>query len=126
MAKELYLYSTIFDFTAEELISQMEENKDNDIVIRSCTPGGSVFAGWGIIAKMTEHPKALKIKCDGMVASMGLYMLLFCDDVEAYDTTKFVLHRADMYVGDPDDQEFLNSVNDKLQEKLSAKIDAAK
>lgn len=126
MAKELYLYSSIYDFIAQDLIAQMEEFKSDDIIIRSCSPGGSVFAGWGIIAKMTEHEGSLKIKCDGMVASMALYMLLFCDDVEALDVTSFVLHRAAMYVGDQEDQAFLDGVNAKLKEKLIAKIDSKK
>ncbi len=126
MAKELYLYSSIYDFIAQDLIAQMEEFKSDDIIIRSCSPGGSVFAGWGIIAKMTEHEGSLKIKCDGMVASMALFMLLFCDDVECLDVTSFVLHRADMYVGDPEDQAFLDGVNAKLKEKLTAKIDSNK
>lgn len=126
MPKELYLYSQIYDFVAESLIAQMEEYQGEDITIRSCSPGGSVFAGWGIIAKMQEHEGKLKIKADGLVASMALYMLLFCDDVECLDVTSFVLHRADMYVGDPDDQAFLDGINEKLKEKLTAKIDSKK
>ncbi len=126
MAKELYLYSQIYDFVAESLISQMEDNQGEDLTIRSCSPGGSVFAGWGIIAKMQEHEGKLKIKADGLVASMALYMLLFCDDVECLDVTTFVLHRADMYVGDPDDQAFLDGINATLKDKLTAKIDTKK
>lgn len=123
---EIYLYSQIYDFVAEDFCSKMEELQGQDVVIRACSPGGSVFAGWGIIAKMQEHTGKVKIKCDGLVASMMLYIVLFCEDVEALDVTSFVLHRANMYVGDPADQEFLNGINAKLQEKLTKKIDAKK
>lgn len=126
MAKELYLYSPIYDFVAENLISLMEENKSQDIVIRSCTPGGSVFAGWGIVAKMGEHEGNVTVKVDGMASSMGLFMLLFADNVEALDVSKFTLHRADGYVSNPDDQDFLDNINKDLKAKFSSKIDNEK
>jgi len=126
MAKELYIYSNIYDFVAEEFIAQLEEYQGEDVTIRVCSPGGNVFAAWGMIAKMQEHTGKMKIKCDGLAASMILYMLVFCEDVECLDSTEFVLHRADTYVSTPEDQALLNSVNDKLKEKLTAKIDSKK
>jgi ATP-dependent protease ClpP protease subunit len=126
MAKELYLYSPIYDFVAQDLIASMEENKGSDIVIRSNTPGGSVFAGWGIIAKMGEHDGKVTVKVDGMAASMGFYMLLFADYVEALDVSKFMVHRADGYVSTPEDQLFLDNINKDLKAKFSSKIDNEK
>lgn len=126
MAKELYLYSQIYDFIAQDLMQKMEDNQGEDLCIRVCSPGGSVFAGWGIIAKMGECEGSLKMKVDGMAASMAMYLLLFCDDVEGLDVSTYVVHRADMYVGDPEDQAFLNSVNAKLKAKMLKKIDADK
>jgi ATP-dependent Clp protease protease subunit len=126
MAKELYLYSPIYDFVAEALISQMEENKGSDIIIRGNTPGGSVFSGWGIIAKMKEHDGKVLMKVDGSVASMGTFILVFAQEAEALDVSKIHLHRADMYVNGPEDQAFLDGVNKDLKAKLIQKIDAAK
>jgi ATP-dependent Clp protease protease subunit len=126
MAKELYLYSPIYDFVAEALISQMEENKSEDIVIRGNTPGGSVFSGWGIIAKMKEHGGKVTMKVDGSVASMGTFILAFAQEAEALEVSKIHLHRADMYINGPEDQAFLDSVNKDLKAKLIQKIDAAK
>lgn len=125
MEKELYLYSPVYDFVAKDLIAAMEENKGGDITIRSNTPGGSVFAGWGIIAKMQEVGN-VKIKVDGLAASMGCYMLLFADKVECLDISRFILHRADGYVGSEEDQKFLDDVNKDLRAKITSKIDAAK
>lgn len=126
MAKELYLYSGVYDFVAEALISQMDESRAEDIVVRVNSPGGSVFSGWGIIAKMREHEGHVKVKVDGVAASMAAYVVVFAAEVEALDVSRFLLHRADMYVNSPDQQTFLDSVNKDLRAKLTAKIDAAK
>lgn len=125
MAKELLLYSHIFDFTAETLIAEIEENMDEPIVIRANTPGGNVFAGWGIIAKMQEHGN-ITMKIDGIVASMGTFILIFANNTEALDVSKVHLHRASMFVDNQEDQDFLDSINADLRKKLEAKIDKVK
>ncbi len=125
MAKELLLYSHIFGFTAETLINGIDENMDEPIAIRANTPGGDVFAGWGIIAKMQEHGD-ITMKIDGSVASMGTFITIFANNVEALDVSKIHLHRASMFVDGQEDQDFLDSVNADLKKKLKAKIDEAK
>jgi ATP-dependent Clp protease protease subunit len=126
MPKELYLYSGIYDFTAEALIASMAENEGEDITIRVNSGGGSVFAGWGIIAKMKEREGKTTVKLDGAAMSMAAFMLAFADKVEALDVSTIMLHRADMYVTTPEDQAFLNDVNKKLRSKLEQKIDLSK
>jgi len=128
MAKEIILYSGIYDFTAEEVIRQMEENKNQDIVLRLLSPGGSVFAGWGIIAKMQERTKAgykTTVKLDGAAMSMGTMILLFADEVEALDVSTIMIHRASMYrVENDQDRQLLAQVNKDLLKKLEAKINS--
>lgn len=126
MAKELLLYSPIYDFTAELLISSIEEAKGNDVVIRMNTPGGSVYSGWGIIAKMQEHDSKIDIKVDGAAMSMGAVMLCFADTVEVLDVSRIMLHRADMYAPTPEDQKFLDGINKDIKAKLKSKIDNEK
>jgi ATP-dependent protease ClpP protease subunit len=126
MAKELYLYSPIYDFVAEALIASMEESAGEDLVIRLNTPGGNVFAGWGIIAKMLEHEGKIKLKVDGTAMSMGAMMTLFSDDVEVLDVTNLMFHKASMYVSSPEDQAFLDTVNGQLKAKMKKKVDSAK
>lgn len=126
MPKELYLYSGIYDFTAEALITQMAENEGDDITLRVNSPGGSVFAGWGIIAKMKEREGKTTIKLDGAAMSMAAFMLAFADKVEALDVSTIMLHRADMCVSTPEEQAFLNDINKDLRSKLEAKIDLTK
>ena len=125
MAKELLLYSPIFDFTAETLITGIEDNMDEPVIIRANTPGGDVMAGWGIIAKMQEHGD-ITMKIDGSVASMGTFITIFADNVEALDISKIHLHRASGDVDNQEDQDFVDSVNADLKKKLKAKIDEAK
>jgi ATP-dependent Clp protease protease subunit len=126
MKKELYLYSTIYDFVAETLISQLEENKGSEMWLRMNTQGGDVFAGWGIVGKMCEIEDGISIKVDGSAMSMGAAILPFAKWVECLDVSSFMIHRANMYCSNAEDQAFLDGVNKKLREKLEAKIDGAK
>lgn len=129
MAKELYLYSPIYDFVAQALIQQMEENKSESLVLRINSPGGQVFAGWGIVSKMKELVNAgIKIhaKCDGIVASMAVPILCYASSSECDDISVFMIHKAGMYVSNDDDQQLLDKVNDDLRKKLNKKVDNKK
>lgn len=119
--KEIYLYNPIYSFVAEELISQINENKDSEITMRLNSPGGSVFSGWGICAKMAEHGN-VTIKIDGYAASMGAFMLLFANKVECTDVARIMLHRADAYAETDEQKAFLASVNKDLRVKLEKKV----
>lgn len=123
MAKELYLYSPIFDSVAESLIAQIEDNLDQEVAIRANSPGGSVFAGYGLAAKISEHGN-VKIKVDGNASSMMANILMYAKSSECLDVSTFTLHRADMRVEDEQDQAFLDKVNKGLKAKMTAKIDA--
>lgn len=125
MATEILIYSPIFNFTAEFFIREMEEKKDEDIVVRLHTIGGDVLAAWGIIAKAKEHPNRFSIKVDGQAASMGAYLLLFFDDVEALDFSRFNLHRASLTNEESRDQETLDilaEINKQLRSAMEAKL----
>tara|TARA_R110001606_G_scaffold374612_3_gene532480 strand:+ start:647 stop:1609 length:963 start_codon:yes stop_codon:yes gene_type:complete len=125
MAKELYLYGGVHEYSVEDLLEKIEANMDEEIVLRLNTPGGNVLAGWGLIAKMREHGN-VTIKVDGSAMSMGAVMLPFAKKVEALDVSRILIHRADMYVSSPEDQAFLDGINKDLRAKLTSKIDEAK
>lgn len=125
MAKEILLYSGIYSFVAEELIVAMEENMGSPITMRVNSGGGDVHSTWGIIAKMIEHGD-VSIKVDGAAMSSASNLLMYAKSVEALDVSNFVLHRADGYISNPDDQAFLDKVNKDLKAKMTAKIDADK
>lgn len=125
MPKELSLYSPIYDFVAQDLIAKIEDHIDEDIVLRLNTPGGSIFAAYGIYQKIKEHGN-VSLKVDGAAMSAGAFLPMYCKYAECLNTSRFVFHRADMFVWDDNDQEFLNGVNKDLKAQMKLKIDAEK
>jgi ATP-dependent protease ClpP protease subunit len=134
MPKEILVYQPIYSYTAEEFISQMEQSKQEDVVIRMNCPGGDVQAGFGMIAKMAEHTKGALIKVDGAAASMGAYMLCYAKDAEGLDISKFLLHRASFgdYTEKNKDlftdalRQWLDNTNTSLRNALTAKVNEEK
>jgi len=128
MAKEILLYNVISRGlgTAENFINSLEENKDQDVVIRSNTPGGDVFAGWGMIGKMREHNKNILLKIEGNTSSMGTVMIPFSDRSEALEVTQIMIHRASGPVENEQDQKLLDTINKDLRRALESKIDLDK
>lgn len=126
MAKELYIYSPIYDYTAEAAVKALNDISDiEDLTIRMNTPGGNVNAGWAIISKMSERTGKTNIIIDGQSASMGAMMLLFAEHVIANDTSTIMFHKAsypNWY--DPTEAELqkLKTINESFKAKLTAKV----
>ena len=121
--KKILLYSPIYRETAEafvEKLLQVDSSEDIDVLYSS--PGGSVFAGWGMIGPLAERTGKNHGKVYGDASSMALFSLLFMDTVEAIDVSNFTLHRADGYTETDDDKAFLAKVNKDIRSKLEAKI----
>lgn len=125
MAKEIYLYTGIYDFTAEKLISSMEENMDSNMNMRVNTPGGNPLAMWGIAAKMKEHGN-VSIQIDGAANSAGFFLLPYAKKVTALNVSSGLLHRADMYASTEIEKQWLNARNKDLRAQLESKINVAK
>lgn len=127
--KELYLYSSIYDFVAERFIASLEENKNEDITLRMNTGGGDPQAAYGMIAKIKEHKKNVDIKVDGTAYSMGAFMLPYATSAEGLDVSRFLLHRAAYYneqnLTDTEKTE-LAAINADLRKALEQKIDVKK
>jgi ATP-dependent protease ClpP protease subunit len=132
MAKEIYLYSGIYSFTAEDVIRQMEENKNSDIVIRMNTNGGDPQAAYGMIAKMKEMKKNVTIKVDGKALSSGAFMLPFASKVVALNVSEFLIHRAAYTPGyeanamTPAERSALVRMNNDLRSAIEKKVTADK
>jgi len=122
--KQILLYTPIFSFTAESFVDKITniEDKNEDITIRVNSPGGSVFAGWSMIAAMQEHKGSIKMKVDGVAASMAAYMTLFADEVEALDVSRFLFHRADGYTENEDDKKELLAINDIIKKQMQKRM----
>ncbi len=126
---ELYIYTQIFDFTAQFFIQSVDEAKGEDIDVRLHTPGGDPTAVWGMIAKLREHDGAVKIKVDGKADSAGAYFLLFFDEPEGLSTSEFLFHRAHFeFNPDPSEaaQERLDNINEQLRGAMEARLDIPK
>ena len=123
--QEILLYGGIYSYTAEDFITKMNDLQGENITCRINCQGGDVFAGWGMIAKASEHKGGLTIKVDGIAASMAAFMLLFADNVECLDVSSFVFHRADGYVQTDEDKAWLASINANFRKKMESKIPAS-
>ncbi|MCK5611333.1 ATP-dependent Clp protease proteolytic subunit, partial [Candidatus Pacearchaeota archaeon] len=127
MPKELYIYSPLWDFTAETVVKQLNEVPENEeLTMRLNTPGGEVAAGWSIISKMSERSGAITGIIDGDVSSMGAILLPFFDNVIANDTSNIMFHKAAWPVWKtPNEAEAkkVKKVNAEFKEKLSKKVE---
>ncbi len=124
---EVYLMAPIYDDTAMAFCRTLDMiPKDEDVNVLMNSPGGSVFAGWSIIGRAKERKGKLNCKVYGHAASMSMFFLLYCDYAEAIEPAKFMIHRADMWVENEDDQKLLDSVNKDLRAVMESKLDTAK
>jgi len=126
MANEVLIYSPIYDFTAESFIKSLNEMDGSDVTVRVNSPGGDVFAGWGMIAKSKEHEGNITVKVDGNASSMMAIFLLFHKNVEALNVSKFTLHRASAAYPSPESDKLLKQINGEIRTAFEAKLNIEK
>lgn len=126
MTKELYIYSPIYDFTAESANKQLSNiGDDEDLLIRLNSPGGNVNAGFSFLSKLSERKTKTKAIIDGQAKSMAAYWLPFIDYVTSNDTSDIMFHKAgypDWYEATEKEKESLRRTNDKFEEKMRIKV----
>lgn len=125
MPKPIYLFSGIYNWTAESFARAMDDAASEDTNTYINSPGGEVLAGWSMIGKLNERKTKAVAKVGGMAMSMAAVMLLYFDEVEALDVSTIMLHRAAMYTDSEEQKTFLNTVNASLRKQMEAKIDGA-
>lgn len=127
MPKELYIYSPLYDFTAETVVKQLNEvSESEELTVRLNTPGGNVAAGWAIISKMSERKTPINAIIDGDAASMGAMMLVFFDKVISNDTSTIMFHKAaypKWYEPNEGELQKLKAINESFKSKLLKKVD---
>jgi len=136
MPSEILLYQPIYSFTAADFISQLEDNKGNDVVLRINANGGDPEYGWGMIAKLKERTNVTtNIKVDSKAHSMYAFMLCYANgNIECLDVSTFVIHRASYgqwFEADPElfndaRKTELNNINSFLRAAWEAKVDVKK
>lgn len=125
MAKELYLYTGIYSYTAQTLIAAINDVMSKPADLRVNSQGGDVFAFWGIAAKMTEHGN-ITLKYDGVGFSSAANLSLYAKKVIALKESKFLFHRADGYAETEQDKKLLAEVNTDLRSRMEARVNADK
>ncbi len=133
MPKEILLYGGVNEFSATQFVKELDAAKDEDVVIRVNSQGGSPEDMFSMIGKLKEHTKSVLIKVDGAAYSAGLFFLNYTDTSEALDVSRGVLHRAayptwfeqsDLMTEARWEQ--LNSLNKDLRKGFENKIDIEK
>ena len=131
MAKEILIYGGINVDSAAQFIIELNNSIDQDVEARVNTPGGTVAYTYGMIAKFAEHPKAKKVKVDGMAYSAGFYFCVNADYVECLDVSDFMMHRAALPAWIESNPEYfddqmkaeLNRMNAQFEKSVSNKLD---
>lgn len=130
MARPILLYTPIFSDTAERITQQLFEYPEKkDIEIWLNTPGGAVSSGWSIVAAINELNRNVNVTVVGDAASFGFIMLLFANNVKAYDTANFMIHRAASWFEDLMNEDELKEIEDRnkiIRTKLEARINEDK
>lgn len=95
MAKEILLYGNINDDSATKFVTELNDALEEDIVVRVNSNGGEVNCTWAMVAKFSEHVEGSKlVKVDGKAFSGGAFFCVYADDVECFDVSEFLFHRA--------------------------------
>jgi len=130
MANPILLYTAIDDKKVEEMTNQIFDTPENEAIeIWINTPGGSVSAGWSLLAALNEKKNKVNETVVGDASSFGFYMLLFADHVRAYDTSNFLIHRAASMWEDLMNESELKEIearNTVIRTKLESRIIEAK
>lgn len=132
MIKNVTIYGNINDYVAAEFVNQIDraENFGDDIKVRISSNGGDVMAGFSMLARLQEFKGKKSIVVDGKAYSMGAFMCLYADEVEAYDVAEFLLHRAaypewyEKNYATEDDMKRLANTNKVLMAKMKSKFDS--
>jgi len=123
--KEIYLYSDIYSFIAESVISEIEANNSKGIDLRVCSSGGNVFATYGIARKIKSHGD-VNIIVDGTAMSSAANLTFFGKKVTCLNVSRFIFHRADLWCEYTEQQKFLDGVNADLKALMLQKVNALK
>ena len=129
---EFLIYGQINSYTSSEFITSMNE-ADGDITVRINSGGGEPDYGWGMVAKFKEYEGNKTVKIDGKAYSMGAYIAMYADNVEALDVSTFMVHRA-AYDSWFESSEYftaelkanLGNINKSLEAAFRARVDVEK
>ena len=128
MKKPIFLYGSIDAIKSERYsveLLELPDNEDSETWINS--GGGSVFDGYAMLAALAlrkqKYPNTKNnAVITGDASSMAFNILLFMDNVKANEVANITIHRADSYIYDKEQQDWLNKKNTELRKKLESKV----
>lgn len=97
---EIMLYGAIGasfwedSITAKQFSDELKTLPDtvNEIVVRINSPGGDCFDGIAIMNRLKQHPAKVKVKIDGLCASIATIIACAADEIEIGEGALFMIH----------------------------------
>ena len=105
---QLYIHGIIggYDIAAIQLIEALQQIGSKDLVCRIHTRGGGVYEGIAIHNALRAHKGKTTGMVDGLVASIGTYVLSACDTRQMPSNTSMMIHNPQIGAwGEDDDLE---------------------
>jgi ATP-dependent protease ClpP protease subunit len=81
-----------WDVYSSEIARELATMRGKDIVVEMATPGGLVSEGIAIYNRLKNHDGAVTIRMIGNVSSMGTYIAMVGDTIEAEQNVVFMIH----------------------------------
>ena len=132
MLKKLLIYGTIWEYSARDFITSLNEVEEGeDVQVNVNSDGGSPEYGWGIISALLSFAGKVMLKIDGKAHSTMMFACCYFDDVESLDISQFLVHRAaysewyEQNYMSVESLANLNAINKSLRAAFEAKVDVA-
>jgi len=118
---EISIYDEIGDYgtSAKQFIDDLKSVGSKDITIRMNSVGGSVFDGLVIYNVLRSHQGYVKVKIEGLSASIASIIALAGDDIEMAENGFFMIHNPfGKSMGGADDMRKTADLLDKIKQEL--------
>lgn len=133
MAKEILLYSYMYDFVIANIITEINAAEGQEIKLRVNTPGGDVLDSYGLVAKLKELKTEPSLMVDGKANSMGAFLCCYIKKAKGLDVSTWAFHRAaypqwfesNPTYFTPEAKEGLLKINNDLRAAMEGKIKAS-
>lgn len=91
----LTAYEDITDKLAARLAGELDAADGDDVTLRVCSGGGSVFAGQAIVARLRDYPGRVTVVVDGLAASAASFIAVGGgDEVVMSEGSEMMIHEA--------------------------------
>lgn len=121
---EILIYDEIgyWGVRAKDFASALKElNGIQQITLRINSPGGSVFDGAAIYNLLKSHSATIRVKIDGLAASMASVIAMAGDIIEMPENALMMIHNPWTYAsGDADELRKSADVLDKIKKSILA------